>query len=71
MESNIADWFDRNENDDDHFTQPGILYSRIMSEHDRKNTVINIVSTMKDIGGEKKDEIINRHCLTFSVQIGS
>jgi catalase len=63
--SNIADWFDRNENDDDHFTQPGILYSRVMSEHDRKNTVSNIVNTMKDICGEKKDEIINRQLCHF------
>ncbi|MBK5245521.1 MAG: catalase [Eubacteriaceae bacterium] len=65
MESNIADWFDRNENDDDHFTQPGILFSKVMNDQERKNTVSNIVSTMKDICGEKKDEIINRQLCHF------
>ena len=58
--SNIADWFDRNENDDDHFTQPGLLYRKVMSEEDRKNLVSNVVSSMRGICGEKKDEIINR-----------
>ena len=60
LESNIADWFDRNENDDDHYTQPGLLYSKAMSEMDRKNLVSNIVSSMSGICGEKKYEIINR-----------
>ena len=65
LESNIADWFDRNENDDDHFTQPGLLFSQVMNEQERKNTVINIVSSMRDINGEKKDEIINRQLCHF------
>lgn len=65
MESTVADWFDRNENDDDHFTQPGILFSKVMNDQERKNTVSNIVSTMKDICGEKKDEIINRQLCHF------
>ena len=65
LESNIADWYDRNENDDDHFTQPGLLYSKVMSENDRKNLVSNIVSSMSGICGEKKDEIINRQLSHF------
>jgi len=65
LESNIAGWFDRNENDDDHFTQPGLLYSKAMSEMDRKNLVSNIVSSMSGICGEKKDEIINRQLSHF------
>ncbi|HBB91332.1 MAG: catalase [Bacteroidetes bacterium GWF2_49_14] len=66
LESTIADWFDRNENDDDHFTQPGLLYRKAMSDEDRKNLTDNIVSSMKGITGEKKDEIINRQLSHFS-----
>jgi catalase len=65
LESSIADWFDRNENDDDHFTQPGILYRDAMNGQDRKNLVNNIVSSMRGICGEKKDEIINRQLCHF------
>jgi len=65
LESSIADWFDRNENDDDHFTQPGLLYSKAMNEQDRMNLVSNIVSSMNGISGEKKDEIINRQLSHF------
>jgi len=65
LESNIADWFDRNQNDDDHFTQPGMLYRDAINEQDRKNLVSNIVSSMNGICGEKKDEIINRQLCHF------
>lgn len=60
LDSNFADWFDRNENDDDHYTQPGLLYTKAMTAQDRKNLVDNIVSSMSGIVGEKKDEIIQR-----------
>jgi len=65
LESIIADWFDRNENDDDHFTQPGLLYHNVMKVQDQKNLVSNIVGSMKGICGEKKDEIINRQLSHF------
>jgi catalase len=66
LESSVADWFDRNENDDDHFTQPGLLYRNVMSETDRKNLVSNIVNSMNGICGEKREEIINRQLCHFS-----
>jgi catalase len=65
LESTIADWFDRNENDDDHFTQPGLLYRNVMKVQDQKNLVSNIVGSMQGICGEKKDEIINRQLSHF------
>ena len=65
LESSVADWFDRNENDDDHFTQPGILFRNAMNEQDRKNLISNIVSSMSGICGEKKAEIINRQLSHF------
>jgi catalase len=66
LESSVADWFDRNENDDDHFTQPGLLYREVMSEIDRKNLVSNIVNSMNGIVGEKREEIINRQLCHFT-----
>jgi catalase len=73
LESNTADWFDRNKNDDDHFTQPGDLYRKAMNEQDRKNLVSNIVSSMNGICGEKKSEIVNRqlcHFFRADIQLG-
>ena len=65
LESNIADWYDRNENDDDHYTQPGLLFNKAMNDYDRHNLVANIVGSMKGISGEKKDLIINRQLCHF------
>lgn len=73
LDSNTADWFDRNENDNDHFSQPGALYRNAMNDQDRKNLVSNIVSSMKGITGEKKGEITNRqlcHFFRADIQLG-
>jgi catalase len=66
LDSVIADFYDRNENDNDHYTQPGMLYQKVMNVLDRKNLVNNIVGAMSGISGEKKDEIINRQLCHFS-----
>lgn len=65
LDSNVADWFDRNENDDDHYTQPGMLFNKAMNDYDRHNLVANIVGAMSGITGEKKDLIINRQLCHF------
>jgi catalase len=73
IESDIADWFDRNENDNDHYTQPGDLYRKVMNDQDRKNLANNIVNAMSGISGEKKNEIINRqlcHFFRADIQLG-
>jgi catalase len=73
LDSNVANWFDRNENDNDHYTQPGILFREAMKEQDRINLINNIVSSMKGICGEKKDDIINRqlcHFFRVDIQLG-
>jgi catalase len=73
QDSNIANWFDRNENDDDHYTQPGLLYN-IMSELDRMHLINNIGSSMNGITGIQKQDIINRQLCHFSranIQLGS
>ena len=73
LESVMADYFDRNENDNDHYTQPGMLYRKAMNEQDRKNLVTNIVGAMSGINGEKRAEIINRqlcHFFRADIQLG-
>ena len=73
LESTIAGWFDRNENDNDYFTQPGDLYRKAMNDQDRKNLANNIVNSMYGIIGIKREEIINRQLCQFfraDVQLG-
>ena len=65
--------FNRNENDDDHYTQPGLLYTKAMNPQDRENLVSNIIKSMKGISGSKKDEIINRqlcHFFRANIELG-
>ena len=75
MDSNVADWYDRNgPGDDDHFSQPGVLFDRVMTDHDRTNTVANIVGAMSGIDGPKREEIIHRqlrHWYRASVDLGT
>ena len=75
LDSNVADWYDRNgPNDDDHYTQPGLMYTKAMNDYDRHNLVSNIVGAMSGISGEKKDEIINRqlcHFFRANVNLGT
>ncbi len=66
LESNVADWFDRNgEGENDHYTQPGWLFTKAMNDFDRHNLVSNIVTSMSGISGEKKDLIISRQLCHF------
>lgn len=59
LESNMVANFDRNENDNDHYTQPGNLY-RLMDEQAKQNLISNIVGAMSGIDGPKKEEITMR-----------
>ncbi|UZT96092.1 catalase [Chryseobacterium fluminis] len=65
--------YNRNENDDDHYTQPGLLYSKAMNTEDRENLINNIVGSMRAIGGSKREEIINRqlcHFFRANIELG-
>ncbi len=68
----LADWYDRNaEGENDHYTQPGNLYRKVMTPEEKAATVRNIVGAMSGIGGPKKDEIVNRQlCHWFRADIG-
>jgi len=65
LESDRADTFDRNENDDDHYTQPGDLFRKVMTNGERKNTINNFVGAMRGISGAKRDHIIQRQLSHF------
>jgi catalase len=66
LDSNLADWYDRNGvGDDDHFTQPGMLFNKAMNDYDRHNLVSNIVGAMSGISGPKRSLIINRQLCHF------
>lgn len=74
LESAMADWYDRNaEGENDHYTQPGMLFDKVMTDQDRANTISNIVGAMKGISGPKRLDIINRqlcHFFRASVPLG-
>ena len=74
LDSNIADWYDRNaKGENDHYTQPGWLFRKVMNDEERKNTVKNIVASMSGITGPKRELIINRqlcHFFRADVELG-
>lgn len=72
LDSNVAGYYDRNGNgDDDHYTQPGILYREVLDSEEKKALVANIVDAMSGIDGPKKAEIVNRQlCHFFRADIG-
>src|SRR5690606_28492536 len=56
LDSDVADWFDRNgEGENDHYSQPGIFYRDVLNDYDKHNLVSNIVGSMSGITGTKKD----------------
>ncbi|GAA5221998.1 catalase [Membranihabitans marinus] len=64
LESNTVAYFDRNHDDDDHYTQPGNLY-RLMSDEEKTHLVNNTVGFMNNIGTERRSEIIERQLSHF------
>ena len=75
LDSNVADWYDRNAGpgDNDHYTQPGDLYRKVLSDEDRKNVVQNIVGSMMGISEPKRMQIINLqlcHFFRADIQLG-
>jgi catalase len=60
LDSNIADTYNRNENDDDHYSQPGTLFRKVMNDKEKQNTINNLVSGLKGVTGPKRKEIILR-----------
>ena len=65
LDSNIADTYNRNENDDDYYTQPGLLFRKVMNASEKQNTISNFVSALKGVTGPKRKEIILRQLNHF------
>lgn len=66
LDSTVADWYDRNgAGENDHYTQPGLLFTKAMNDYDRHNLVSNIVGAMSGISGPKRELIINRQLCHF------
>lgn len=66
LEDTLADRYDRNApGEDDHFTQPGILFDRVLTDVQKANTIHNIVVSMSGISGPKREEIIKRQLCHF------
>lgn len=55
----------RTENEDDHYTQPGVFYSKILNPEEKEDLVRNIVTSMKKISGPEKSTIINKQLCNF------
>jgi catalase len=66
LDSNIADTYNRNENDDDHYSQPGTLFRKVMTDAEKQNTINNFVRALKGVTGPKKKEIILRQLDHFN-----
>ncbi len=60
LESDVADTWDRNMNDNDHYSQAGALFRKVMTDQERANTVANFVGALKGVSGPKKKEILMR-----------
>ncbi|MEE4196000.1 MAG: catalase [Bacteroidales bacterium] len=65
LDSTLADYFDRNKKDDDHYTQPGDLFRKVMTEQERKNTISNLTGALSGVNGPKRDEILQRQLTHF------
>lgn len=73
LDSTDVAHYNRNENDDDHYTQPGLLYTKAMNAEARENLIHNIVDSMRDISGPKREEIISRqlcHFFRANIELG-
>jgi catalase len=68
----VADWYDRNApGDDDHYTQPGELYRRVLNEEERSRLVQNLVGAMAGVSGPQREAILNRQlCHFFRADVG-
>ncbi len=66
IESDVADTWDRNQNDNDHYSQAGALFRKVMTDQERANTVANFVGALKGVSGPKKKEILLRQLDHFN-----
>lgn len=75
LHSNRADYYDRNApGENDHYTQPGNLYRKVLTSEEKTNTINNIVGAMSGVTGPKRNEIIGRqlcHWFRADIELGT
>ncbi len=62
-----------NENEDDHFSQPGLFYTRALQDLERETLIQNIIFSMNEISGPRREEIISRqlcHYFRANIELG-
>jgi len=65
LDSSIVDTYDRNEKNDDHYTQAGNLFRKVMTAREKQNTINNLVGALSGVSGPKKKEILTRQLNHF------
>lgn len=73
QEGQNAAIFAGNENDDDHYTQPGLFFTKALDDQGRQCLVQNIINHMQRIEEPRKNEIINRqlcHFFRANIELG-
>jgi catalase len=60
LDSNVVAYYNRNEADNDHYSQPKSLYEDVMNVEAKTHLIQNIIDSMSAITGPKKEEIILR-----------
>lgn len=61
------------DHEDDHYTQPGLFYTKALTDETRAILVENIIKSMKQVSGPEKHSIINRqlcHFFRANIELG-
>lgn len=64
---------DQYDNEGDHYTQPGLFYSKVLNDAERQTLIKNIVEEMQQIEGSDAKNIINRqlcHLFRANIELG-
>ncbi|MBE9464554.1 catalase [Dyadobacter subterraneus] len=64
MNSLVADWYDRN-GENDHYTQAGDLFRKVFNDEERTTQVNNFLGSLKNVSGPKRELILNRQLCHF------
>ncbi|QRR01219.1 catalase [Dyadobacter sandarakinus] len=66
LDSLTADWYDRNgEHENDHYTQPGVLFRQVFTDEERTTQVNNLLASLTAVNGPKREVILNRQLCHF------
>lgn len=69
----ITHFENENTNENDHYTQAGLFYTKALNETEKTNLINNIVHSLNKIKNEEKNDIINRqlcHFFRTNIELG-